>query len=110
MSFNQRLHEVRTGFERPFWVANITELFERLSYYAAFASLARYLHETLAFPWSGFSPSSAAPSPIAWVFVALFPSLISFWQDPISSSALSVPRGSPRSAMQFLWSCLLLWS
>jgi proton-dependent oligopeptide transporter, POT family len=46
----QRWHDVRTGFERPFWVANISELFERLSYYAAFASLARYLHETLQFP------------------------------------------------------------
>ena len=42
MSLGQRLEEVRTGFERPFWVANISELFERLSYYAAFASLARY--------------------------------------------------------------------
>lgn len=50
MSFSERLREVRTGFERPFWVANITELFERLSYYAAFASLARYLHEALRFP------------------------------------------------------------
>src|SRR5207253_5435432 len=48
-SFSERLHEIRTGFERPFWVANISELFERLSYYAAFASLARYLHETLNF-------------------------------------------------------------
>src|SRR5262249_33497242 len=42
--------DVKHGFERAFWVANITELFERLSYYAAFASLARYLHETLSFP------------------------------------------------------------
>ncbi len=50
MSFSQRFEEIRTGFERPFWVANISELFERLSYYAAFASLARYLHETLNFP------------------------------------------------------------
>ena len=50
MGFSQRLQEIRTGFERPFWVANITELFERLSYYAAFASLARYLHEALRFP------------------------------------------------------------
>ena len=47
MSFSQRLSDIRTGFTRPFWVANITELFERLSYYAAFASLARYLHEGL---------------------------------------------------------------
>ena len=50
MSLAQRWRDVRTGFERPFWVANISELFERLSYYAAFASLARYLHETLKFP------------------------------------------------------------
>src|SRR5260370_41684506 len=26
MTFSQRLDEIRTGFERPFWVANITEL------------------------------------------------------------------------------------
>ncbi len=50
MSFAQRWREIQTGFERPFWVANISELFERLSYYAAFASLVRYLHETLQFP------------------------------------------------------------
>ncbi len=50
MTLAQRWHDIRTGFERPFWVANISELFERLSYYAAFASLARYLHETLQFP------------------------------------------------------------
>ncbi len=50
MSFAERWRDIRTGFERPFWVANISELFERLSYYAAFASLARYLHEALHFP------------------------------------------------------------
>ncbi|MGO9518500.1 MAG: MFS transporter [Candidatus Korobacteraceae bacterium] len=50
MTFAQRWHDIRTGFDRPFWVANISELFERLSYYAAFASLARYLHEVLHFP------------------------------------------------------------
>ena len=49
LSFSQRLQEVRTGFERPFWVANVTELFERLSYYAAFAVIVRYLHENLKF-------------------------------------------------------------
>ena len=47
MSFSQRLSDIKNGFERPFWVANITEIFERLSYYAAFASLPRYLHESL---------------------------------------------------------------
>ena len=49
MSFAQRLREIRTGFERPFWVANITEIFERLSYYGAFASLALYLQDRLHF-------------------------------------------------------------
>ena len=49
MTFSQRFEEIRTGFERPFWVANISELFERLSYYAVFAVLARYLHEGLHF-------------------------------------------------------------
>jgi len=49
LSFSERLQEIRSGFERPFWVANISELFERLSYYAVFAVLARYLHEGLHF-------------------------------------------------------------
>jgi dipeptide/tripeptide permease len=50
LSFSDRLHEIRTGFERPFWVANITEIFERLSYYSVFAVLVRYLNEGLGFP------------------------------------------------------------
>ena len=50
MTFSERLQEIRTGFERPFWIANISEIFERLSYYAVFAVLARYLHEALQFP------------------------------------------------------------
>ena len=49
LTFSQRFEEIRTGFERPFWIANISELFERLSYYAVFAVLARYLHEELRF-------------------------------------------------------------
>ncbi|MGC0773965.1 MAG: MFS transporter, partial [Candidatus Acidiferrum sp.] len=49
MSVGQRLQEIRDGFERPFWVANTSEIFERLSYYGAFSSLALYLHERLAF-------------------------------------------------------------
>ena len=90
LTFSERLQEIRTGFERPFWVANISEIFERLSYYAAFASLARYLHETLQFPTStrasssdrtvrraGLVPgrSSAARWPTAWAFGARFRSL-----------------------------------
>jgi len=50
LSFAQRLGEIRDGFERPFWVANISEIFERISYYAVFAALVRYLNEILHFP------------------------------------------------------------
>ena len=71
MGFSQRLEEVRTGFERPFWVANISELFERLSYYAAFASLARYLHEVLAFPTERASDLSGLFGGLVW-FLAIF--------------------------------------
>jgi POT family proton-dependent oligopeptide transporter len=47
VSFGQRLQEIRTGFERAFWVANLTELFERIAYYGTTAVLAIYLHESL---------------------------------------------------------------
>ena len=50
MAFADRLQDIRTGFERPFWVANISEIFERISYYAVFAVLVRYLIENLKFP------------------------------------------------------------
>jgi POT family proton-dependent oligopeptide transporter len=49
VSFSQRLEEIRTGFTRPFWVANITQLFERLAYYGATAVLAIYLSEQIHF-------------------------------------------------------------
>jgi POT family proton-dependent oligopeptide transporter len=49
VGFSQRLQEIRVGFGRPFWVANITELFERLAYYGASAVLAIYLSEQLHF-------------------------------------------------------------
>jgi len=50
LSFSQRLKEIRDGFEPAFWVANVSEIFERLSYYGAFSSLANYLHESLSIP------------------------------------------------------------
>src|SRR5258708_28708260 len=71
MSFSQRFHDVRTGFERPFWVANISELFERLSYYAAFASLARYLHEALSFPTERAADLTGLFGGLVW-FLAIF--------------------------------------
>ncbi len=49
MAIAQRIHEIRQGFQSTFWVANVTELFERLSYYGVNAVLAIYLHETLKF-------------------------------------------------------------
>jgi POT family proton-dependent oligopeptide transporter len=71
LSFSERLQQVKTGFERPFWVANITELFERLSYYAAFASLARYLHEALKFPVQESSSLTSLFGGLVW-FLAAF--------------------------------------
>lgn len=49
MSFGARIGEISRGFQRPFWVANLTELFERLAYYATTAVLAIYLSEQLHF-------------------------------------------------------------
>lgn len=71
MSLSERLYEIRNGFERPFWVANISELFERLSYYAAFASLARYLHESLKFPVEQASSLTGLFGGLVW-FLAAF--------------------------------------
>jgi POT family proton-dependent oligopeptide transporter len=71
LSFAQRWHDIRTGFDRPFWVANISELFERLSYYAAFASLARYLHEVLHFPTEQASTLTGFFGGLVW-FLAVF--------------------------------------
>jgi POT family proton-dependent oligopeptide transporter len=49
MALPQRLQEIRDGFERPFWVANFTEIFERVAYYGTTAVLAIYLNEQLHF-------------------------------------------------------------
>jgi dipeptide/tripeptide permease len=70
VGFSERWQEVRTGFERPFWVANITEMFERLSYYAVFASLANYLHESLKFTTQDASSLSGFFGGMVW-FLAI---------------------------------------
>ncbi len=49
MGFSQRLSEIRSGFARAFWVANFTEIFERIAYYGTTAVLAIYLREQLRF-------------------------------------------------------------
>jgi len=71
LGFSQRWHDIRTGFERPFWVANISEIFERLSYYAAFASLARYLHEGLELPVESATSLAGLFGGAVW-FLAIF--------------------------------------
>jgi POT family proton-dependent oligopeptide transporter len=71
MGFAERLEDVKGGFERAFWVANISELFERLSYYAAFAVLARYLHESLNFPTKRATGLSGLFGGLVW-FLAIF--------------------------------------
>jgi POT family proton-dependent oligopeptide transporter len=41
--------KLRWGFQRSFWIANLSELFERLAFYGPQAVLAIYLHEELKF-------------------------------------------------------------
>src|SRR5438270_709323 len=71
LSFAQRLHEIRTGFERPFWIANISEIFERLAYYGAFASLALYLQEKLNFSTEQTGTLTGIFGGMVW-FLAMF--------------------------------------
>ncbi len=67
----QRLSATLSGFERPFWVANISEIFERLSYYAVFSTLALYLNQTLGFPSSEAAGLSGIFGGAVWV-MAIF--------------------------------------
>src|SRR5262250_1433990 len=71
MSFGQRLQEIRDGFERPFWIANISEIFERISYYGAFSSLAVYLQEKLNFSTQQTGTLTGIFGGMVW-FLAIF--------------------------------------
>ena len=71
MTISERFHEIRTGFERPFWVANISEIFERLAYYGAFASLALYLQERLNFSTEQTGTLTGIFGGMVW-FLAIF--------------------------------------
>jgi POT family proton-dependent oligopeptide transporter len=84
VSVSERWQEIRTGFERPFWVANITELFERLSYYGVQAVLAIYLFKTL-----GFSQTQAGD------VIGFFGLVV--WFLPIVGGALADWFGFKRS-------------
>jgi len=71
MSFDERLQEIRDGFERPFWIANISEIFERISYYGAFSSLALYLQEKLNFSTEQTGTLTGIFGGMVW-FLAIF--------------------------------------
>jgi proton-dependent oligopeptide transporter, POT family len=71
LSLSERLREIQTGFERPFWVANISEIFERLSYYGAFASLALYLQGRLNFSTEQTGTLTGIFGGMVW-FLAIF--------------------------------------
>ena len=71
MTISERFHEIRTGFEQPFWIANISEIFERLSYYGAFASLALYLQEKLSFSTEQTGTLTGLFGGMVW-FLAIF--------------------------------------
>src|ERR1700687_4329032 len=71
LTFTERFQEIRTGFEQPFWIANISEIFERLSYYGAFASLALYLQEKLNFSTEQTGPLTGWFGGMVW-FLAIF--------------------------------------
>jgi proton-dependent oligopeptide transporter, POT family len=71
LSFSGRFEEIRTGFEQPFWIANLSEIFERLSYYGAFASLALYLQEKLNFSVEQTGTLTGIFGGMVW-FLAIF--------------------------------------
>jgi POT family proton-dependent oligopeptide transporter len=71
LTFSERFQEIRTGFESPFWIANITEIFERLAYYGAFASLALYLQENLNFSAQQTGTLTGVFGGMVW-FLAIF--------------------------------------
>jgi len=89
-----KIDEIRRGFERPFWVANISEIFERLSYYAVFSTLALYLNQTLGF-------SSALSASLSGIFGG------AVWVMAIFGGALADRVGFRRalSAAYFILTC-----
>jgi proton-dependent oligopeptide transporter, POT family len=71
MASNVTFADVMDGFERPFWVANMSEIFERLSYYGAFASLALYLQQKLSFSTETTGTLTGIFGGMVW-FLAIF--------------------------------------
>ena len=88
MSFAQRMQEVREGFQRPFWVANITEMFERLAYYATFSVLVIYLHENLQFTEAQAGDLAGFFSAIVW-FLPILGGTLADWMGFRKALALA---------------------
>src|ERR1700683_3566852 len=86
VSFTQRLQEIRSGFEPAFWIANFTEIFERVAYYATSAVLAIYLSEQLHF----------SSELTGWV-VGIFGMVV--WFLPILGGTLADRFGFPRALL-----------
>jgi dipeptide/tripeptide permease len=84
VGFSEKLNEIRGGFQPAFWVANFTELFERLAYYGLQAVLAIYLHERL-----GLSQSDTGSIQGTFGFVV--------WFLPILGGALADRFGFRRT-------------
>src|SRR5258705_6108603 len=80
MPLPQRLQEIRDDFERPFWVANISEIFERLSYYGAFSSLALDLHEKPNFSTEQTGALAGIFGGAVW-FLAIFGGTVADWLE-----------------------------
>ena len=68
MSLAERIQEMRTGFSRTFWVANLIELFERFAYYGSKAILAVFIADQV-----GLGPESAG-----WLAGSVFNTLLYF--------------------------------
>jgi POT family proton-dependent oligopeptide transporter len=64
------IREILGGFQRPFWVANFTEIFERLSYYTVFAALVPYLINTLGLPTAVATTLGGIFGGAVWVMAA----------------------------------------
>jgi POT family proton-dependent oligopeptide transporter len=71
LTVSDRLDEIRTGFESSFWIANLSEIFERLAYYGAFASLALYLQNQLNFSTEQTGTLTGIFGGMVW-FLAIF--------------------------------------
>jgi POT family proton-dependent oligopeptide transporter len=68
MSKASILDQVRTGFTRTFWIANVIELFERFAYYGSKAILAVFVADQV-----GLGPEKAG-----WLVGSLFNGLLYF--------------------------------